>query len=423
MSILAMVMPRFLGQAGGFLKAGMNMNKNMNKCKDKSQNRPFYKAVAVVSFLSIASLCQYAEAANPLIIPAKNTASANQIGFRVAAPSANPYQTNQPQANAQRFVDQAPVVIQGNPANATQANAAQQRTSNPSLSMEPVVEGFGDKVPLTVAIQQILPQGYGYTLGDGVDSGQLVSWRGGRSWNGVLQDMLRQAGLSYSVNGRSVAINSTGASPTIVTGTPAPVIQPVQQPVVMQPVIQQPVIQQQPVQQIVQQPVMMQQPQMVMQQQPVMMQQQPMMMQQPQMVMQQQPVMMQQQPVMMEMQQQPMMMQAPAVQATSGSPQPLQIENPLLFQSQTWEARPGQTLRALLQEWCARVGVELNWTAEFDYPIMASMNMTGTFEEAVRVLLTGFDAAKPTPRGRLHYNPAAGQSILIVGADGNHYGD
>lgn len=143
-------------------------------------------------------------------------------------------------------------------------------------------------------------------------------------------------------------------------------------------------------------------------------------------------VMMQPQPqmVMVDPQGQPMMMQQPVQMApaqqvapASTAPQPLQIENPLVFQSQTWEARPGQTLRALLQDWCTRVGVELTWTAEFDYPIMASMNMTGTFEEAVRVLLTGFDGAKPTPRGRLHYNPAAGQSILIVEADGNHYGD
>jgi Toxin co-regulated pilus biosynthesis protein Q len=175
-----------------------------------------------------------------------------------------------------------------------------------------------------------------------------------------------------------------------------------------------------------QQQIVMQQP-IMMEQQPVMMQsvpQQQVMIQQPQQVMMQ-PVMQQQvmqQPVMMEQQQPVMMASAPQMQA-SASPQPLQIENPLLFQSQTWEARPGQTLRALLQEWCARVGAELNWTAEFDYPIMASMNMTGTFEEAVRVLLTGFDGAKPTPRGRLHFNPAAGQSILIVTADGNHYGD
>ncbi|MBY0428250.1 MAG: toxin co-regulated pilus biosynthesis Q family protein [Alphaproteobacteria bacterium] len=400
----------------------------MNKLTNKSQNRQFYKAIAVVSFLSIASLCQNAQATTTLTIPANKSVVANQIGFRVASPASDA---------AQRVVDQGPVVIQGHPQqqqpNAAPARVSQQRSGNPSLSMEPVVEGFGDKVPLTVAIQQILPQGYGYTLGDGVDAGQLVSWRGGRPWNAVMQDMLASSGLSYSANGRSVAINSTGAAPTIVTGSRAPVIQPVPQVAQQQTIIQPPMQPQQPA-------MMQQQPQMVMMQQPQMqpqmqtqmqpqmqpmqqVAQQPVMMQQPQPMMMdpQQQMMMQQQPVMM---QQPVAMQSPAAQMqSSASPQPLQIENPLLFQSQTWEAHPGQTLRALLQEWCSRVGAELNWTAEFDYPIMASMNMTGTFEEAVRVLLTGFDAAKPTPRGRLHYNPAAGQSILIVEADGNHYGD
>ncbi len=410
------------GADRGFLKAGMNMN--------QSQNRQFYKAIAIACLLSIAFICQSAAASDDVFIPANKTAIANQIGFRVKSSDTNqvqtyPYQANQGQTNSQinsqinsqpHIVDQSPVVIQGRPGNSAPAQIA-QRPSAPSLAMDPVVEGFGDKVPLTIAIQQILPQGYGYTLGDGVDAGQLVSWRGGRPWSVVMQDMLGSSGLSYSTNGRNVAINSAGAAPTIVTGSAVPVMQPAPQAVI-QP-IQQPVMQAQP-QQVVQQPVMMQQ-QPVMMQQPMMMQQQPVMMQQP-MMMQQQPVMMQQ-PMMM--QQQPVMMPTPAMQAqtASGSPQPLQIENPLLFQSQTWEARPGHTLRTLLQEWCARVGAELNWTAEFDYPIMASMNMTGTFEEAVRVLLTGFDAAKPTPRGRLHYNPAAGQSILIVEADGNHYGD
>lgn len=398
----------------------------------RSQMRLFYKAITIVSFLSIALI------AHDLNAVTLGSSSAKQIGFRVANSGAN-----NAAAPSQGIIDQPPVVIQGRSGNANapaaprapqaQTSARASATpSAPSMAMEPVVEGFGDKVPLTVAIQQILPQGYGYTLGDGVDAGQLVSWRGGRPWSAVLQDMLGQAGLSYAVNGRSVAINGNGASPAIISGTPRAMPQPapvvVQQPVVMDPqpmpMDTQPVMQQQP-QMVMQQP----QPQIIMQQ-PVTQPQpmQPVMMQpQPQMVMQQ-PVMMQpqMQPMMMPQGQQMVMMQQPMMQvapAPVAGPQPLQIENPLVFQSQTWEARPGQTLRALLQEWCTRVGVELNWTAEFDYPIMASMNMTGTFEEAVRVLLIGFDGAKPTPRGRLHYNPAAGQSILIVEANGNHYGD
>lgn len=105
------------------------------------------------------------------------------------------------------------------------------------------------------------------------------------------------------------------------------------------------------------------------------------------------------------------------------APQPLQIENPAIFVPQAWEVRPGTMLRGLLAEWCARVGAELQWNAEYDFPVMASLAMTGTFEEAVRTLLTGFNAVKPTPQARLHYNPAAGQSVLIVEVVGNNYGE
>ncbi|NDE89696.1 MAG: hypothetical protein EB059_00935 [Alphaproteobacteria bacterium] len=381
------------------------------------KTRVFFNAISIFSFLSLSFISSNA---NALTLP-----SAQQIAFKVI--NSNP-----------QIIDQPAVVIDGRNGVtvAPHATAPQQRTnvnsSTPSLAMEPAVEGFADKVPLTVAIQQILPQGYGYTLGDGVDPGQLVSWRGGRPWNVVLQDMLAPSALAYSVNGRSVAISSVGVAPTIVTGI-AP-LQPVQQQPLIQPVQQQSVMIPQNQQQVVmQQPMMQQQPQQQpmpqimppplppQQVSPQQIQQQQM---QPQIMMQQHP---QQHVMVMDVPQQQVQVQQPQVidvpAATATGPQPLQIENPLVFQSQTWEVRPGQTLRKQLQEWCNRAGVELNWTAEFDYPIMASMNMTGTFEEAVRTLLIGFDGAKPTPRGRLHYNPAAGQSILIVEADGNHYGD
>lgn len=375
------------------------------------QLRLFHKALPIL-FFSVACVCGSAAASDSKTFYNQSKPSAKQIGFRVAPPAvtANVNQNSiNPYGGNQRVINQAPVVIQGNPGNVSTALSRAPSAPAPSLATEPVVEGFGDKVPLTVAIQQILPQGYGYTLGDGVDPGQLVSWRGGRPWNVVLQEMLGPSSLAYSVNGRSVAISGTGASPTIVTGVspvaPQAAIQAPAQPMMMQPMPQSPVVMQQ-------QPLMMQPAPQTVVTQPAM---QPMMMQQS--------VMMQPVPQGQMVMQQPSIMPAPEMQVAAGGLQPLQIENPIMFQSQTWEARPGQTLRTLLQEWCTRVGTELNWTAEFDYPIMASMNMTGTFEEAVRVLLTGFDAAKPTPRGRLHYNPAAGQSILVVEADGNHYGD
>ncbi len=304
-----------------------------------------------------------------------------------------------------QVIQQAPVIIQGNapqgsapqyqPQQPQQAPQYQPQTSAPtpatvpSMAAEPVVEGFADQVPLTVALQQILPQGYGYTLGDGVNPGQLVSWRGGRPWNQVLGDALGGSGLNYNVNNRLVMVGSNMAAPTVIAGNqqaPQAAMQPMPQqlPPPPAPAYQAPQAMPQP---IVPQP---------------------------------QPMVEQYAPPPAPMADVP---QAATTDQGLPIPQPLQIENPAIFTPQVWEARPGQTLRQILQDWCGRVGVELNWAAEYDYPVMATASVTGTFEEAVRTLLSGFDAAQPTPRARLHYNPAAGQSILIVEASGNHYGD
>lgn len=325
-----------------------------------------------------------------------------------------------------------PVVIQGQ--------------GSPALAQEPVVEGFGDKVPLTVALQQILPQGYGYTLGDGVDPGQLVSWRGGRPWAVVLQDMAGSSGLVTATHGQNVTVGYAGAAPAVITGVPMPA----RNDVMAAPPVPAPMPVPVPQAAVPPPPVMLEPPQAAIAPQPVY----------PQPVYQQQPVYQAQPPVAEYAQQmtppiapydapinyqgnmpqpapqpmpapmpepQPMVQQAPPpappVQAGVPAPQPLQIENPLIFVPQVWEARPGQSLRGILQEWSGRVGAELHWSAEYDYPMMASFNMSGTFEEAVRTLLSGFDAAKPTPRGRFHFNPAAGQAILIVEASGNNYGE
>ncbi len=268
---------------------------------------------------------------------------------------------------------QEPVVIQGSPMPPAAAG---------------IVEGFADQVPLTIALQEVLPQGFGYALGDGVNPGQFVSWRGGRPWQTVLTEMLGPAGLAYQIHDRLVTVSNPHAAPMVVSG--APPVAPLAAPPVAQNYVPAPPPSQ---------PLFIQDTGAVPPYQPGM-------------AMAAQPY-------------PPMMMQPHAMppQASFMGAHPLQIETPPLFRAQTWEARPGQTLRTTLQEWCARTGTELNWQAEFDYPVMASMNMTGSFEDAVRTLLSGFNTAKPIPYGRLHYNPAAGQSTLVVEASGNHYGD
>jgi len=96
---------------------------------------------------------------------------------------------------------------------------------------------------------------------------------------------------------------------------------------------------------------------------------------------------------------------------------------PLIEQKMTWDAARGTTLRTLLENWSDKVQVELYYSAEYDYPLEASIHVEGTFEDAVRALLNGFEHATPQPIGKLHRNSAAGHAVLVVETRGNAYGD
>jgi hypothetical protein len=90
-------------------------------------------------------------------------------------------------------------------------------------------------------------------------------------------------------------------------------------------------------------------------------------------------------------------------------------------QTAEWSAKAGQMLHDVIEEWSARTGVEVNWQAEYDYPLQASLHYNGTFEDAIRTLLYGFRDATPQPIGRLHKNEELGQQVLVVTVRGNQY--
>jgi hypothetical protein len=90
-------------------------------------------------------------------------------------------------------------------------------------------------------------------------------------------------------------------------------------------------------------------------------------------------------------------------------------------QTTEWSAKAGQMLHDVIEEWSARTGVEVNWQAEYDYPLQASLHYNGTFEDAIRTLLYGFRDATPQPIGRLHKNEELGQQVLVIAVRGNQY--
>lgn len=85
-----------------------------------------------------------------------------------------------------------------------------------------------------------------------------------------------------------------------------------------------------------------------------------------------------------------------------------------------WKALKGSTLRHVLEQWAQQASVDLEWGTEFDYPLLTSFDIWGTFEEALKKLLDAFSESNPCPYGRLHRNGT--HSVLVIQTRGKtHY--
>jgi hypothetical protein len=376
--------------------------------------RLFSKKFAVV--LAIASVCLFS---TPVL------AGFQAIGFQWVAPPepSAPYPT--PNAPTSAPIEMAPltpgapgaqpippagqkpevispIVIQGQPSPPPSAPSSPPPPSaslpSPSSGMgesslgvlpappssEAVVQGFANNVPLAVALRQMLPPGYGFSIDQDVDLGTLVSFKGGQSWRETLQAMLQPVNLSMREEGQMISIGQAQAvvapappSPQIVATAPmAPQPMNAAAPMVSSPAIAPP---------------------------------------------------------------------PPAIKpmwpgANPNGPKP-QVSQPTLPPLQlgasslpnepsgsisavdTWNATRGESLHKVLEKWSQHAGVELEWLAEYDYPLQGSVSFNGTFEDSVRGLLAGFEDAHPQPVASLHANPGAGQLVLVIETRGNSYSD
>lgn len=93
------------------------------------------------------------------------------------------------------------------PASANQshtAHAARPRQSRPSRFA--VASGFGDEIPLSFAVRQIVPHAVKVTYGPGANPGAPVDWQGGAAWNQVLARAVRPLGLHLVMTWMAVEI-------------------------------------------------------------------------------------------------------------------------------------------------------------------------------------------------------------------------
>jgi hypothetical protein len=66
--------------------------------------------------------------------------------------------------------------------------------------------GFGNSVPLSFALRQIVPHGIKIIYGKGVDSEALTSWQGGAPWDAVLRHAVAPLGLHVHLQGATALI-------------------------------------------------------------------------------------------------------------------------------------------------------------------------------------------------------------------------
>lgn len=142
-------------------------------------------------------------ARNPIIPPAP---LAPQV---LAAPAPAPLS---PPLPAPRPLPAGGVMISPNPLGTSEPPVFQNAPASAFISGPApnitIAEGFGNDVPLALALQQILPSRFAYAFDPAINVGARVSWNGGRNWDVVIADMITPLGYSFVIQNNVVRIIS-----------------------------------------------------------------------------------------------------------------------------------------------------------------------------------------------------------------------
>jgi hypothetical protein len=283
-----------------------------------------------------------------------------------------------------------------------------------------LVQGFANSVPLSVALRQVLPDQYGFSVSPDINMNLPVSWKGGAPWRVVVKDMLAPQGLMIKEQGELIHIvhSDKVESMSMALGAPAPIkpASEIETPVALSPVVPEAKGAALPPAYVL--PDVPPAPSSTKAAAPIL-----------------PPISM----VPEKPKAEPLfvaptpMSSAPApamgylMPPAGGQPivasAPTDVSVPAMTGSsiEMWAANKGTMLKEVLETWGRKANVEISWQAEYDYPLQASVSLTGSFEEAVRKLLEGFQEAQPQPIGYLYNNQAAGQTVLVVQVRGNNY--
>jgi hypothetical protein len=100
----------------------------------------------------------------------------------------------------------ADFVITGMPASGLTLRATPDNSPDRASPRFKLAYGFGNRIPLSFAVRQIVPPAVKVTYGPGADPAALVDWRGGQGWNRVLLDAVKPLGLRLVMTHMAVGI-------------------------------------------------------------------------------------------------------------------------------------------------------------------------------------------------------------------------
>lgn len=341
------------------------------------------------------------------------------------------------------------------------------------VAVEPasdVLTGFGSDVPLVIALQQVVPAGYQYSFAAGVNPGVSVSWQGGKSWQGVLADMLASQGLGYRIQNSAVIVGNY-ASPEQTQQSAAPAapeasdaslgMTAVPSDNASAPADTAPVAITSPAPEAaapVQSTVVSEKPVTIHREKRSSLLERLGWTQGTKQEARENVVVPSETaggnvpaaapapeaapapaaaPADTSMSADPVPAPVAESPAVSNEPQQLAAATPparsaadaAMASSATevgattataapamngsWKGTKGQTLRDVLKTWSDQAGVELYWSIDYDYRLSDDVATTGNYEQAVGGLLDKFASVRPQPYGQLHQS-ASGPRVLVV---------
>ncbi len=101
-----------------------------------------------------------------------------------------------------------------------------------------IIEGFGSDMPLALVLTQIVPPQYAFSFGEGVNPGSIISWEGGEPWNIVLENALKPAGYSFSINGKKLSVKND-VEAVVANETPVAIADEAEENVVEEVVVEE----------------------------------------------------------------------------------------------------------------------------------------------------------------------------------------